>query len=83
MRIVWKDTYKANGYKPFKYRGVWVNGYPNGWTTDMPGDNNLYLTRDDAFNAIDKAIGGSGHKGTSSTRKTGLIRIVGTKNETA
>ena len=83
MRIVWQDTYKAGGYKPFKYRGVVIYGHPYGWTVDMAGDNNIYQTRDDAFNAVDKALGGVGLKGTSATRKTSLIRIIGTTNETA
>lgn len=83
MRIVWKDTYKANGYKPFKYRGVVINGHPYGWTTEMPGDKNIYQTRDDAFNAVDKVLGGIGQRGTSTTRKTGLIRIIGSTEETA
>lgn len=83
MRVVWKDTYKAEGYKPFKYRGVAVHGHPYGWTVDIGRDNNIYQTRDDAFNAIDKVLGGVGLRGTSTTRKTGLIRIIGTTNETA
>ena len=83
MRVVWKDSYKANGYKPFRDRGVVINGLPYGWTIEMPGDINIYQTRDDALNAVDKVLGGKGLKGVSNTRKTGLIRIVGTKNETA
>lgn len=85
MRIVWRDSYKANGFKPFKYRGVLIEGFPYGWTTDMAGDDNIYLTKEDAFNAVDKAFGGNGLRGYSTTRKIdhGLIRIVGTKNETA
>lgn len=85
MRIVWKDTYRSSGFKPFKYRGIIINGYPYGWTTDMPGDNNIYQAKDDAMNAIDKSFGGQGFKGSSKRRQTeyGEIRIIGTKNETA
>ena len=85
MRIVWKDTYRASGFKPFKYRGIEIIGHPYGWTTDMPGDNNIYQAKDDAMNAIDVSFGGIGQKGSSKRRKTdyGEIRVIGTKNETA
>jgi hypothetical protein len=85
MRIVWKDTYRASGFKPFKYRGVMINGHPNGWTTDMPGDNNIYQAKDDAMNYIDRYFGGEGFKGSSKRRlaEYGEIRIIGKKNETA
>jgi hypothetical protein len=62
-----------------------IYGHPYGWTTDRPGDNNIYQAKDDAMNAIDVSLGGSGHKGSSKRRQTeyGEIRIIGKKNETA
>lgn len=39
MRIVWKDT--AVERADFKYRGYWIEGYKNGWTVTIPGDNNI------------------------------------------
>ena len=51
MRIVWKDS--AIERKDFKYRGYWVEGYGDGWTVNIPGDNNVYRTNRCAKNAID------------------------------
>ena len=84
MRIVWKDSNKPKAYKPIKYRNHMVYGSPKGWSTDLPGDDNLYYSHYDAENAIDAALGGEGvrGKGTEKRRSCG-IRIIGKKNETA
>lgn len=82
MRIVWKDS-TPKLHKPIKYRGCTVKGYNNGWTIDIPGDNNIYKTHYCALNAIDKALGSYGQKG-SAKRKAYGIKIIGTKGgETA
>lgn len=60
MRIVWKDT--AVVRSDFKYRGYWIEGYKNGWTTTVPGDDNVYRTNRCAKNAIDEALGYEGRK---------------------
>lgn len=82
MRIVWKDS-KSKTHKPIKYRGHMIQGYKNGWTTDIPGDNNIYHSHYCALNSIDKALGDYGQKGTAKRKNYG-IKIVGTKDgETA
>lgn len=60
MRIVWKDSSVTRS--DFKYRGYWVEGYKNGWTVSIPGDNNIYRTNRCAKNAIDQALGLEGRK---------------------
>ena len=60
MRIVWKDT--AVTRSDFKYRGYWVEGYGQGWTISVPGDNNVYRTNRCAKNAIDETLGYEGRK---------------------
>ena len=79
MRIVWKDS-KPKDYKPVKYRGHHAIGSPKGWTIDIPGDNNLYKSHYCALNAIDKALGGYGQKGTQKRQAYG-IQIVGKKDD--
>lgn len=79
MRIVWKDS-KPKSYKPVKYRGHTINGSPQGWTTDIAGDDNIYKTHYCALNAIDKALGGHGQMG-SAKRKSYGIEIVGKKTD--
>lgn len=82
MRIVWKDS-KPRTYKPVKYRDHMIYGSPKGWTTTIPGDDNIYASHYCALNAIDKALGGYGQMG-SAKRKNYGIRIVGKKDgETA
>lgn len=82
MRIVWKDS-KPKLHKPVKYRGHYIRGYNNGWTTDIPGDDNIYRTHYCALNAIDKALGGHGQMGSAKRQAYG-IQIVGKKGgETA
>ena len=77
MRIVWKDS-KPKTYKPVRYRKYTVYGSPEGWTTNIPEDNNIYSTHYCALNAIDKYLGGGGQKG-SAKRKAYGIKIIGTK----
>ena len=79
MRIVWKDS-KPKTYKPVKYRDHIICGSPKGWTTDLPGDDNLYKNHYCALNAIDNAIGGYGQRGTAKRKSYG-IQIVGKKDE--
>ena len=79
MRIVWKDS-KPKSYKPVKYRKHMIYGSPQGWTTNLPDDNNLYATHYDALNAIDKALGGYGRSGAGKRAKYG-INIIGHKND--
>ena len=82
MRVVWKDS-KPKSYKPVKYRGHNIKGSPQGWETDLPGDDNLYKTQYCALNAIDQALGGYGQMGTAKRKAYG-IQIVGKKDgETA
>ena len=80
IRITWRDTAIPPEYKPFPYAGYTVTGNEDGWSTGMPGDNNLYQTRWDAINAIKKYLG---REETSTYKRAYQIRIVGKKNETA
>lgn len=60
-----------------------IYGSPQGWTTNVPGDEFIYKTHYDALNAVDKALGSHGQKG-SAKRKNYGITIVGKKEgETA
>ena len=79
MRVVWKDS-KPTSDKPVKYRGQMIYGSPKGWETDIPGDDNLYKSHYCALNAIDKALGGYGQKGTQKRQSYG-IQIVGKKGD--
>lgn len=82
MRIVWKDS-KPKRYKEVRYRKHIVSGTPKGWQTDIPGDDNLYASHYCALNAIDKALGGSGQKGTAKKRMHLGIQVIGKKGESA
>lgn len=77
MRVVWKDS-KPKNYKPVKYRDHMIYGSPEGWSTTIPGDDNLYASHYCALNAVDKALGGYGQKG-GAKRKSYGIQIVGKK----
>ena len=79
MRIVWKDS-KPRAYKPVKYRKHMIYGSPKGWTTTLPGDENVYATHYDALNAIDAALGGSGQMGSAKRQKYG-ITIIGRRDD--
>lgn len=81
MRVVWKDS-KPKSYKPVRYRKHTITGSPEGWSTDLPGDNNLYANHYSALNAIDKALGGYGQMGSAKRIAYG-IEIKGKKDETA
>lgn len=82
MRVVWKDS-KPKSYKPVKYRKHMIYGSPEGWTTSIEGDNNLYATHYDALNAIDKYLGGHGQMGGAKRQAYG-IKVIGQKGgETA
>lgn len=81
MRIVWKDS-KPKSYKPVKYRGQMIYGSPQGWTTDIAGDNNIYKNHYCALNAIDKALGGCGQMGNAKRQGYGIV-IVGKKENNA
>jgi hypothetical protein len=79
MRVVWKDS-KPKTYKPVRYRKFMVYGSPKGWTTNVPGDMNVYKTHYCALNSIDKHLGGNGQMG-SAKRKNYGITIVGQKDD--
>lgn len=79
MRIVWKDS-APKLHKPIKYRGYIIEGYANGWTTNIPGDQYIYATHYCALNAVDKFLGGYGQMG-SAKRKNYGIRILGKKED--
>ena len=79
MRVVWKDS-KPKSYKPVKYRNHMIYGSPEGWTTTIPGDENVYATHYDALNAIDAALGGSGQMGSAKRQKYG-ITIIGRRDD--
>ena len=79
MRVVWKDT--SSEKKTKMYRGYKVYGANVGWCIEYPGDNNIYKSWTDAFNAIDNHLGGRGRKGvcrSHKNRQTGEVRILGT-----
>lgn len=81
MRIVWKDT--AITRADFKYRGFWVEGYKNGWTINIPGDDNIYRTNRCAKNAIDNALGYEGRKHHKLPKRLEYgSDIIGKKNDT-
>ena len=80
MRVIWKDTI-GNTCPPMTYKNVTITRYDDGtvkgWTVDMEGDNNIYLSQDCARNAINKALGGKPRKNASRLHLAG-IKIVGT-----
>ena len=80
MRIVWKDS-RPKTHKPVKYRNHMIQGYNNGWTTDLPNDNNIYKSHYCALNAIDAALGGEGRRGKATRKREQYgIQIIGKKN---
>ena len=82
IRVVWKDS-TPKQHKPVKYRKYMIQGYNGGWTTNIPGDDNIYKTHYCALNAIDKALGGYGQMGCAKRKNYG-IKIIGKKGgETA
>lgn len=79
IRVTWKDSC-SHPNKPVTYRGYTISGYGNGWTTDMPGDHNIYHSHYCALNAIDAALGGHSRKRPPSQKRLSYgIQIVGQK----
>lgn len=80
MRVIWKDS-MTRSCPPMLYRNVTITRYEKdeikGWTINLPGDNNIYATQDNARNAVNKAFGGKPRKDGSRLALAG-IRIVGT-----
>lgn len=79
MRIVWKDS--ASVKTAVKYRGYKLEGYRNGWITDVPGDDNIYKSNKSARNAVDKYLGLYDINNTEPVRHKLGIQIIGKKNE--
>ena len=79
MRIVWKDSGQPSKYQPVKYRKHFVCGTPNGWITDIPGDENLYKNHYCAKNAVD-AFYGDLDQCSDKKRKRYGIQIIGKRN---
>lgn len=75
MRVVWKEQ---RVYVSHKYRGYLVERYHGGWITNIPGDDSIYFAASDAFNGIDKILGGHG-RCKSAARYGQKIRIIGNK----
>ena len=73
------DTHANKAYNTMKYRKHFVYGTNKGWTTDLPGDNNLYKSHYCAFNAIDAYFGDTGKRGTEKRKACGT-EIVGKKS---
>jgi hypothetical protein len=80
MRVIWRDSHVPKEYKPIKYRGFMIYGSPEGWTTTMKGDWNIYATHYCAQNAIDQAFGDYGKRGTAKRIGYG-IQIIGTESK--
>lgn len=81
MRVVWKDS-NSRTFKPVKYRDHMIYGSPEGWTTDLPGDVNIYRNHYSALNAIDAALGGEGIRGKGTRKRQSYgIQIVGRKDD--
>lgn len=78
MRVIWRDSSVPKEYKPLKYRGYMIHGTPKGWTTDFPGDDNIYFNHFCAQNAIDAALGGTGIRGRGHDKRLAYgITIIG------
>lgn len=76
MRITWKDSRE---YKTYKYRGYTIEKITEGWITDIPGDEFIYYSAEQAHNAADKILGGKTRKANPARHKLG-ITIVGRKS---
>lgn len=81
MRIVWKDSKKVTAkkkkgsYAPIKYRGHILTGSAEGWKTDIPGDDNLYISNGCAMNATDDHYGDFGQHGTKKRISFGIRTV--------
>ena len=76
MRIVWKDSRK---YKTYSYRGYTIEKIQEGWITNIPSDEYIYHSAEQAHNAADKILGGKTRKANPARHKLG-IKIVGRKS---
>ena len=76
MRIIWKDSRE---YKTYVYRGYTIEKIPEGWITNIPGDEFIYYSAEHAHNAADKILGGKTRKANPTRHKLG-ITIVGKKD---
>jgi hypothetical protein len=82
MRVVWKDSApKTKPWIELKYRNYTISQYGDGWVTNIPGDQNIYFPRESAFNAIDKALGGSRRNKKEPERVKLGINIIGRKDD--
>ena len=79
MRIAWKDS--ASVKTAVKYRGYKLEGYRNGWITDVPGDDNIYKSNKSARNAVDDYLGLYDINNEEPVRHKLGIHIIGKKNE--
>lgn len=81
MRIVWKDSFAKESYKPIKYRGYTVSCCQDsdGWVTDKEDDCNIYKNHYCALNAIDKYHGTKVGTRGSNKRKSYGVKIIGQK----
>lgn len=77
MRIVWKDSRK---YKTYHYRGHTIEKIPGGWSTTVPGDDNIHYSAETAHNAVDQMLGGKTRKANPSRQRFG-IKVVGKKGD--
>lgn len=76
MRIVWKDSRE---WRSYIYREYKVEHIPEGWITNLPGDDNIHYTAETAKNYIDKMLGGKTRTANPLRHKFG-IKIVGKKD---
>lgn len=81
MRVIWKDS--AVKRVDLKYRGYEINGYSNGgWTTNFPGDNNIYRTNRCVKNMIDEKLGLEGRRVKSPPERLQYgYEIIGKRND--
>lgn len=75
MRVVWKDS---RTYKTYHYRGHNIEKCPGGWSTTVPGDENIYYSAEMAHNAVDQMLGGKTRKANPGRHKLGIV-VVGKK----
>lgn len=82
MRIVWKDSNPKtkDRNKSLRYRGFTITQYGDGWVTNMPGDINIYLPRESAYNAIDEILGEKAHTPHPKRHIFG-VTIIGRKDD--
>lgn len=82
MRIVWKDSNPKtkDRNKVLRYREFTITQYGDGWITNMPGDNNIYLPRESAYNAIDEILGEKAHTPHPKRHAFG-VTIIGRRDD--